>query len=349
MARGIMAAVRASPEEFRFIGVDSSKYHIHQSEADELHLVPRADDASYVDAVDHIAKTTGADFIWPMHDAEVARLSEASDNLSARTWLPPYEVVEVCQGKFATHERLKQADVPVPETLFVNNRSDLETAFDLFGDDVWLRADRGAGAKGAFRASSLDHATFWLDINDGWGGFTASEYLPGPGDYSWESIWKDGQLVAGQVEKRLVRPSPGISLGGVRSRGVYQRDAPPKVDTTAEQAVRAVMTEPDGIFRVDLMADASGAPRVTEVDAGRFGTGGAIYWHEFGYNWAYQAFRLGMGEPIDHSVPVINPCPKDVVSIGGVNRSLMFVNLSDVESLHAEYRELIESLRVADH
>ena len=245
------------------------------------------------------------------------------------------------QDKMATYHRLQEAEVPVPETLFIDTPADLAVAFDRFGGKVWLREYKGAGNKGAYLASDIQLAAAWLDIHDGWGIFTAAEYLPGPNDLSWESIWKDGKLIAAQSKTRLVRGAPGISISGVKSRSVIQNYAPPAVSEVAERAVRALMPQPNGIFRADMLADADGMPRVTEVDAGRFGSIGMAYWHRFGFNFPYQALKLGFDEPLDFDTPVINPFPTDVVTIGGINQDLKFVKLADVETKLREFDERV--------
>lgn len=337
-ARGVILGLQAAPEPVYMIGVDSSRYHILQAqgEVNELHLIPRADDESYIDVLSEIACESEADFIWPLHDAEIERLAAAT-GLPARTWVPPLDVCKRARDKMATYTALAAAGVPAPSSLLVETPDDLKRAFDQFGPDVWLRSRQGAGSRGAYCAPSYDLGLAWLEIHDGWGRFMAAEVMPGPLELSWESIWKGGELIAGQVETRLVRGNIGISLPGVSNRGVLLRDGPPEAAAVAELAVKAVMPVPDGIFRVDMISDASGSPRVTEVDAGRFGAGGVAYWYEFGYNWAYEALRIGMGEPIGYPVPVINPCPPDMASITGFNRKLSFIRMADVDALTHEY------------
>lgn len=338
LAIGISRALKAAPEPIHIIGTDSSRYHLHQADADELHLIPRADHPKFVEVLAEVAAESNADFIWPMHDAEIDVISSVANELPAKTWLPPSEVIQLGRDKMATFRRLRAAGVPVPESMFVNSRDDIKEALGRFGE-VWLRANSGAGANGAFRASNIEHATAWLDINNGWGKFMAAEVLPGPFDHSWEGIWKDGELIVSQVMTRLVRGSTGISIPGVRSRTVSKSDAPPGVHPAAEQAVRAMMQRPDGIFRVDLLANASGASCVTEVDAGRLGAGGMAYWHEYGYNFPHIALKLGFGEPVEFETPVINPFSKDLVKIQGINRDVVLLRMGEIEDTDRELEE----------
>ena len=336
LANGVMRGLRAGDSSIHIIGVDSSRFHILQSNADELHMVPRANDPRYIDVMTQIATETEADFIWPMHDAEILRLSAAREELPCRTWVPPVGVCEISRDKLATNKVLEKAGIPVAETELLESHEDLKSAFDRFGGQVWLRARSGAGGKGAFKATNLEHANFWMEINDGWGTFTASAVLKGPGDYGWESLWKNGELVAGQVQTRLVKGYVGVSLTGVKNRAVLWRNAPDAVGEISERAVRAIMPEPDGMFRVDLFDDADGVPNVTEVDAGRLGSGGVAYWHELGYNFAYEALKLAFDVPVEYKIPVINPFPADTCSIAGANRDISFLTMSDADAIGAE-------------
>ena len=342
--RGVILGLRAAPEPFHLIGVEASQYHILQAqpEVDELHIVPRADDPRYIEVLADIAAETSADFIWPLHDAEIEQVSR-STNLPCRSWVPPLEVCLICRDKLATYNRLKGAGVPVPRSMMLNYPADIEQAFADLGDAIWIRSRQGAGSRGAYRADTIDLASSWLNIHDGWGRFMAAEVMPGPSELSWECIWSEGQLIAAQVETRLVRGNTGISLPGVTNRGVLLKDGPDSVGRVAEQAIRAIMPEPDGMFRVDLISDSEGMPKVTEVDAGRFGAGGVAYWHEYGYNWAYEALRIGMGESVDYPVPVLNPCPPDMASITGFNRMISFIHMQDVEALVVEYHERLNN------
>ncbi len=89
---GVSRALRAGQEPVHLIATDSSKYHLFQSEADEIHLIPPAQDPAYVDVLSQIAEETGADLVWPMHDAEIERVTAERNAIASRTWLPPVEV-----------------------------------------------------------------------------------------------------------------------------------------------------------------------------------------------------------------------------------------------------------------
>lgn len=337
-----MRGLRAGDNSLHIIGIDSSRYHVHQSLADENHLAPRGDADGYIENLLWLIARTRADLVWPTHDAEIQRISEAKDQLPISAVVPSADAISICRDKFATYELLESRGVPVPKTVRINSIEDLSNAFDLFGGQTWIRSTGGAGGKGAFLATNIDKAAKWLDIYDAWGDFTASEVLSSKGDHGWESIWKDGQLIAGQDMTRLVRGNTGISMSGVKSRGVILRSAPDEVARVAEQAVEAVVDKPDGIFRVDALLDSSGTPRVTEIEAGKFGADGVAYWHQFGYNFAYEAMRSALGEPVSYETPVLNPLPRDTMSISGLNQDITFLKLDDVAAGEADMERMAQ-------
>lgn len=336
LANGIIRGLRAGKKPVHVIGVDSSRYHVHQSIADERYLVPRGNHDGYLEAIERIVEKTEAEIVWPTHDAEIFRLAQVAEFFPVPVMAPPADVVATCRDKFATYKVLEQKGVPAPLTIRIHNEGEMRNVFDSMNGEIWLRPLSGAGAAGAYRPPSLKKACMWLDVYDGWGKFTASEVLPSTGDHGWESFWKNGELIAAQDMTRLVRGNTGMSIKGVKSRGVILRRAPESVTTVAQMAVRAVMPQPNGIFRVDLLMDHDGKPRVTEIEAGKFGADGVCYWHEHGYNFAYSAMKSALGELSPTSTPALNPLPRDMVSISGLNQEITFRTEAEIAAMHVE-------------
>src|SRR5207245_2208796 len=109
--------------------------------------------------------------------------------------------------------------------------------------------------------------------------FMAGEMLPGR-EFAYQSIWQDGELVAGQARERLeylyghLTPSGQTSTPSV-ARTVHE----PAVDAAAQRAIQAVEAVPNGVYCVDLKQNAAGTPCVTEVNAGRFFTTSNFFAH----------------------------------------------------------------------
>jgi biotin carboxylase len=218
--------------------------------------------------------------------------------------VPSLKVVLRCQHKLNTIQTLEQAGcrsgaIPIQDPL----PDYLHQAKDKFGLPFWLRATRGAGARGATLVDDLRTGFHWIRYwqtrNTDWE-WIAEEYLPGR-DYAWTGIYKDGKLVTSFARERLEYIYPNLAPSGLtgtptRARVVHDN----LVNARAEQAVNAVDPCPSGIYGVDLRESAHHTPVVTEINAGRGGTTTGLWsiWMG-GPNLADIHARLAVGERVD--------------------------------------------------
>ena len=96
-----------------------------------------------------------------------------------------------------------------------------------------------------------------------------------------------------------------------RRPAVCRTVARQEVGAIGEAAVRAVCADapPHGVFFVDLKCDAGGAPRVTEINVGRFGT--TIHFYTMaGFNFPELAVQLALGELPEQ--PRVEPIPPEI-------------------------------------
>ena len=334
LANGVIRALRAMDEPVHLIGVDAGDFYIHANDLDDRHIVPRGDSPDYLPVLRDVIAETKPDMIWPLHDSEMLAAA-ANPDLGVVTFLPSHEALLVCQDKSRACEVFAANGVPVPETFRIDSKTDLPQAFDSLGGDVWLRAVRGSGGAGALATEDIAAAERWIELNDGWGKFTASERLTG-GTYCWESVWKDGELLACQRRRRIIHAVPGSPGGSAYARSVFTMDVPDSVQETAIAAVRAVMPEPHGLLSVDMTGDRNDTPKVTEINAGRFMSSGVLYWHEHGPNFAEIALRAAFDEAPGIAVPVIDPMPTDLLMVMGINAAPSFFTVKDYETKLAE-------------
>lgn len=227
------------------------------------------------------------DVVIPQPDSLVLWAVEHLDR--RQTLLPDEGTVWACQDKFSTslawYRQKLRAHAPVKvEQPWADH---INLARDAYGLPFWLRATRGAGAKGAIKVTSGEQAFHWLRFWESRGAdfeWMAEEYLPGR-DFAWSSVWYDGELITSFARERLEYLYPHLTPEGLTgtptvARIVYD-DA---VNANAEAAVLAVDAKPHGIYSVDLKGDAAGIPRPTEINAGRgFTTFGlwSLYSHNF--------------------------------------------------------------------
>ena len=125
-----------------------------------------------------------------------------------------------------------------------------------------------------------------------------SEFLPGR-EFAFQSLWHDGSLVESQTRERVEYLFGSLVPSGQTSTPSVARTVQrPDVAEIATKAVRAIDPNANGVFCADLKEDASGRPRVTEINAGRFFTT-SNFFATAGLNMPYDYLRLAAG----HAVP----------------------------------------------
>jgi carbamoyl-phosphate synthase large subunit len=332
-AGGIERGLREATAPPYVIGADANEYFIHHALADELHLLPRADEPDFLESLKSLVKETEPDVLWPLHDDEI-ELVAGDHGLSGMAFLPSAKTIEICHDKHVSYERFRAAGVAVPETVMLNDRSDIVAALRQFGGEIWVRKIHGAGSAGALRTSSASQAEAWVNVYDGWGEFTASHVLRGQ-NYCWESVWHDGELIACQSRTRVLNPVTGRPGSSGLARMVHRASAPDRVRETAWAAVLAVAPRPHGIMSVDLNGDDNGVPHVTEINAGRFTASGVTYWRHKGLNFPELTLRLALGQDPGVKAPVIDPMPADEYLAMGRNTEAAHMKHARVEAMRA--------------
>jgi carbamoyl-phosphate synthase large subunit len=162
------------------VASDADRYSFQRVEGDERVRVPRASSGeTFLSAITDLVSDRHIDFVWPGHDSDILAFARERDRLGAATFLPELSEIEVCRDKWRSYQRFEAAGVRVPETMMISNRTELRTAFDRFGGQVWLRAIRGAGGRRAMGTDSTRKAEAWLDLHDGWGLFSAARRIKG--------------------------------------------------------------------------------------------------------------------------------------------------------------------------
>ena len=305
-AANFVHSLRLAPEPFHVVGTDTSAFHLELAPVEARYLLPRADDADYLDELNAVVEAEGAEVVHPQPEQEVLFLAREHERVGAATFLPSAEAVAICQDKATFAARMEDAGLPTPRFARPEDEESLReaTASILEGrEQAWVRAVRGAGARASLPVSSPDQAVAWVRYWDerrglGFADFMVSEFLPGR-EFAFQSVWLDGQLVTSAARERLeyvfghLMPSGQSSSPSV-ARTVHRDD----VNELASRAVTAVDPEATGVFCVDLKEDEGGRPLVTEINAGRFFTT-SNFLAEAGANMPYSYVRLALGETLN--------------------------------------------------
>ncbi|OHA71304.1 MAG: hypothetical protein A3H01_01585 [Candidatus Wildermuthbacteria bacterium RIFCSPLOWO2_12_FULL_40_9] len=331
-------SLRSVAEDFYLIGVDSNKYYLQRAETDEKYLIPDKDSPDYINILNQITVETKADFVHAQNSAELFVLSENREKLKAKCFFPNKETIRICNNKFESYKKWKEGKLPQPKTLFLNNEEDLRIAFNELGNQIWIRDVVGSGGRGSILSDNINTTKAWIDFKQGWGKFTAAEYLS-PQSITWQSIWKEGELIVAQTRKRLYWELAKISPSGISgSTGGAITISDPGVDDIAQKTIFAVDRKPHGIFSVDMTYDKNNIPNPTEINIGRFFTT-----HEFftraGLNMPYIFIKIAFGETYPEIKNKINPLPENLVWIRGIDFLPIFTTLEEIEKYEKEYKK----------
>jgi len=273
------------------IGVDDNKDHLVWAEP-------------YCVAVGRDAGPIEPDVFHAQPD-EMVRWLAATD---LPKLMPSLEVIDVCQDKARSVQLWAAAGLRTHAVTIGPEIPDhLQIAADVLGLPFWLRASKGAGARGATLVDDLRTGYHWIRYWQTRGvewEWIAEEYLSGR-DYCWSSLWHDGVLIAGFARERLEWIYPHLSPSGrTGTPSISETVHNPDVNAMAFKAVRVIDERPNGIYCVDLREDQEGVPGPTEINAGRWATTSPLY-SEFGVNLPDLHARLAVGEsvePLDNDI-----------------------------------------------
>lgn len=336
-AANVLDALRSSDRPYRVIGVDASPVKLHLSLADLRVIVPRASEPGFVQALQRLVVEHGVDVIHPQPDPDVLAIGAARDTLGAASYLPAQATLELVADKEACARHLAAAGIAVPESAPIES---LASAGDVVSDllsrhaSVWVRARRGAGARASLPVRQPEQAIAWVRWWVEERGlrpvdFMASEQLPGR-EYAYQSVWQDGELVAGQTRERLEYLYGHLAPSGQSSTPAVARTvAEPAVDDLAQRTARALEPRAHGVYCIDMKEDALGIPRVTEVNAGRFFTTSNFFAHA-GLNMPDLLVRCALGEHPERRGS--SPLPADLYWIRMVDMGWTLVDGAAIDT-----------------
>jgi carbamoyl-phosphate synthase large subunit len=323
-------ALRRSDVGYRIIGGDASVVRLHLSTADDRCALPPASDPAYGDGLRWAVKRWGADVVHAQPDVEVLALGRLRDDIGAATFLPTQAALETAQDKSAFARAMAQAGVEVPESRSFDDWLSVgEVTSDLLTrhERVWVRAKVGAGARASLPVRDPDHAESWLRWWASERGlhpkdFMAAEMLPGR-EFAYQSVWKDGHLLAGQARERVEYLYGHLTPHGQTSTPAVARTVSIlQLDQLAAAAVHALDATPSGVYCVDIKEAADGRPKVTEINAGRFFTT-SNFFAAAGLNMPDMVVRCALGEEVEPAGA--SPLPADLYWIRMVDMGCALV------------------------
>ncbi|MFX0168066.1 MAG: hypothetical protein ACFE89_01810 [Candidatus Hodarchaeota archaeon] len=292
--QNVVWCLRHGQDIFRLIGVDCDKLQIYLTTGyDQKYLVPRADDSQYIQTLNQIIEKESVDLIHAQPDVEVGAISKNREKIHTKTCLPNNEVVRLCHNKYELIHALNKADIPCANAFLVTDPSDIDKAFDELGSTVWLRLIRGAGGRGSLPANDRELAKRWIDYWEGWGAFSAEEYLPGR-NLAWQGVFFDGNLVGSIAWERIRYIIRHVSPSGITGTPSIARVInDDEVHSIGKKTIYSISKSPHGVFGVDMRENKDNVPCVTEINPGRFFTPSFMY-AKVGYNLVKKFFEQAL-------------------------------------------------------
>jgi carbamoyl-phosphate synthase large subunit len=152
--------------------------------------------------------------------------------------------------------------------------------------------------------------------------------------------------VAAQVRKRLYWEFGNLTMSGVTGiTGASETVSDPAVERVSRDAVMAIDPEPHGIMGVDVAFDDKGRPKVTEINSGRFMSGGVILFASHGFNFPYVAAKAGLGEKINGAGNMISPFPEGMICIRGLDVEPVITTRQRMEAPVSEMERRLARLK----
>lgn len=337
----VVKSIRALKEDFYLIGISSDKYLLALADVDERYLVPSVHDPSFKKVLLEVIEKTSPDALFSQNDSVVEYLSANRDLIKPKMFLPDHETITTCHNKYLSYKKWSEAGLRLPQTILLNDKNDLNSAFKKLGKKIWIRDVSGWSGRGAVCTDDEKFAKAWVDYYEGWGHFTAAEYLS-PQSVTWMSVWKDGKLIVGQGRKRIEWRFGHHSISGVTGQtGVAVTVNDPTVDEIALKTIKSISPKPHGIYSVDMTYDSEGVPNPTEINIGRF----------FATNYFFAAAGLNMAEivldilfdkKVKHYDNPMNPLDEGLVWIRQIDSNPKLMKIKDIDKLDLTLEKMKE-------
>lgn len=336
-------SLRVSSLTPTIVGVDSSPEMITLSNIKDKFLLPRADDQEFISDVSKLIDRFEIDVIHMQPDAEVRVISANRNLIKTGFFLPEHAAIALASDKEKFAVEMRVSNVPVPISGDgVEKSAFKETCNKLFSiiPKLWVRARTGAGSRASLPVSTTEQAVNWVEWwieekNLSWQDFQVSEFLPGD-EYALQTIWQDGVLIAAEARVRVKYLYGFLSPSGQSSTpSVARTTSKPEVYEIGIKAIRALSSNPNGVFCVDMKTDFDGAIKVTEINAGRFFTTSNFFAHA-GVNMPEMSVRAATGEKLKP------------MGVGTLGEDLFWIRMVDMGFKLVQRKEIESYERVRD-
>lgn len=321
--------------KYRIFGLDTNKEDYLTSESKIKFLCKAGNRDFLVDEINKIVEANSIDLVYVADTgAELDTVFERRHQINAKTFLPNVKD-EICEDKWLTYKRFKNAEIIVPETALAVDETGVHE-FIAKHKDVWLRKKRGSGGAGSISTNDANFACEWINRHNGWGEFTIADKL-GTKNLTWTALWYDGALQMSQLRERILWKYRHLAPSGVTGiTGIQRTVWDPELHQQAIRIVEAIVRSPHGVVSVDFTYDKYGNACPTEIQTSRFFTS-IDFLANLGVNFPDHYCRLACGEPPTKN-PKINPIRDTYYWIRAVDRLPTIMTASEYDACDADLR-----------
>jgi carbamoyl-phosphate synthase large subunit len=301
--------------DLRIVGVNIDRFELakayHDPNYDRVALVKPFKDPEYVTGMLRLIDEERINFVILNHEFEVEYVREqARDNpqfelLLDYCFLPSLETTKLCNNKYNMNRFLDGFE-NVDKKLGINGKSAIPDSSTLSYPlsqykkyPYWVRLKTGAGSRGANLIHNMEElhswTQHWID-KEGVSSkdFMISEYLP-KDDYHYFSLWNNGEMVIGKAIKRIRYCCAKYSVTGTSSSpSLCVLIKSQNLDTIAQNIIKAIDPDAQGLFGIDFKGDVDNNPKITEINIGRFPRINYIFNLTPGGNIAKRFVEIGM-------------------------------------------------------
>jgi carbamoyl-phosphate synthase large subunit len=188
------------------LAVDANELAPALYAADRRALVPRVDDAGYLDALSELVALHDVRLVVPLADLDHMLLSEHRDELGALVLLPPPATIRLCEDKLLAHRFFEERGIASPPT-WAADEVPADVAFP-----VLVKARRGFGSRHIYRAADREQLEFFLGYTDV---PSMVQRVCSGEEFSIDVFCDTGARCLGAIPRTMIESKGGESIRGM--------------------------------------------------------------------------------------------------------------------------------------
>ncbi|WP_223267197.1 hypothetical protein [Polaribacter sp. IC073] len=262
-------------KKFELFGTDINPlaYGLYQNELfNKTFLVPPASSPDYWVEIEKIIKENNIDAAVILPELEVMEWSKRKENqsLPCKVLLPDFSIAELLVDKSKMTAILKDLDIVPPSVTFSRNSTDLNTVFEVLGQNFWVRSTSGTSGLGSLRVKDLESLKNWIQINPNVQEFIASKFLLGR-NLACKMLYYNGKLLRTACAERVNYIMAKVAPSGITGNTSFGRllNEPKLVEgaiRAMEHLFKYTKANKHGFFTVDFKENENGKPYITEIN-----------------------------------------------------------------------------------